>query len=170
MSEWPKTWENLCIPCFCYQVQWKAYGNVGMAQRIEHCFETALYLRDRCKTTPGFRLLIDEPECTNVCFWYIPPSLRGQTEDAEWWQKLSKVSETISGRRSIIYIGIVFGLVFDYGLYLPVILRIRYCMYFNFLLFKHQVLEGNHFGSESSHIQDILMIVLMIYLKRWHPL
>jgi len=43
------------------------------------------------KTTDGFRL-IKEPECTNVCFWYIPPSLRDQEETEEWRQKLSKVT------------------------------------------------------------------------------
>jgi len=64
-----------------------------MAQRVDSCFENALYLRDRIRETPGFRLLIEEPECTNICFWYIPQSLRGQTEDEEWWAKLSKVSQ-----------------------------------------------------------------------------
>ena len=28
----------------------------------------------------------------NVCFWYIPPSLRGQPETEEWWKKIGKVS------------------------------------------------------------------------------
>ena len=45
------------------------------------------------KKTPGYRLLV-EPECTNVCFWYIPPSLRGQDETKEWWEKLGKVGCT----------------------------------------------------------------------------
>ena len=35
--------------------------------------------------------VVFQPECTNVCFWYIPPSLRGQAESAEWWDALSKV-------------------------------------------------------------------------------
>ena len=43
------------------------------------------------KTTAGYRLIV-EPACTNVCFWYIPPSLRGQEETKEWWGKLGKVS------------------------------------------------------------------------------
>ena len=37
-------------------------------------------------------LLHFQPMCTNTCFWYIPPCLRGQVEDKEWWQKLGKVS------------------------------------------------------------------------------
>ena len=34
-------------------------------------------------------------ECTNVCFWYIPPSLRGQPETEEWKQKLHKVTSAV---------------------------------------------------------------------------
>jgi len=89
------------IDAFKLWVQWKAYGSLGMAQRVESCFECALHLRDRCRTTPGFRLLIEEPECTNVCFWYIPPSLRGQEENAEWWEKLSKVAPAIKAQMQI---------------------------------------------------------------------
>lgn len=80
-----------CIVFHTLQVQWKAYGNKGMAARIEECFENALYLRDQLEATDGFRLLLSEPECTNVCFWYIPQCMRGQPETPEWWEKLSKV-------------------------------------------------------------------------------
>ena len=31
------------------------------------------------------------PNCTNVCFHYVPPRLRGKEEDAEWWKELSAV-------------------------------------------------------------------------------
>lgn len=44
----------------------------------------------KLKQTAGFKL-IQDPECTNVCFWYIPPSLRGQEETPEWLDKLAKV-------------------------------------------------------------------------------
>ncbi|XP_067946141.1 cysteine sulfinic acid decarboxylase-like isoform X2 [Watersipora subatra] len=63
-------------------VQWKSRGTEGLAKDIEKCFDTALYLRDRLETTPGFRLLISEPECTNVCFWYIPKCMRGKVAPA----------------------------------------------------------------------------------------
>ena len=33
-----------------------------------------------------------QPEYTNVCFWYIPPSLREMEEGPEFWRKLSLVS------------------------------------------------------------------------------
>ena len=74
-------------------MQWKAYGDEGMTARAEACFDMANYLKDRLQETPGFRLLIDEPECTNICFWYIPTFLRGQKEDSKWWAKVALVSK-----------------------------------------------------------------------------
>lgn len=73
------------------QVQWKAYGNDLMAERIERFFENALYLRDRVRSTEGFRLVVEEPECTNVSFWYIPKRLRGMEETSKWWEQVGKV-------------------------------------------------------------------------------
>ncbi|XP_071824905.1 glutamate decarboxylase 2-like [Apostichopus japonicus] len=31
-----------------------------------------------------------QPECTNVCFWYIPPSLRNLPDGPELFDKLHK--------------------------------------------------------------------------------
>lgn len=39
-----------------------------------------------------FLLLWPEPECTNVCFWYVPRRLRGQARTTEWEQELGRVS------------------------------------------------------------------------------
>jgi len=46
----------------------------------------------------GFRLVLDKPQCSNVCFWYIPPSLRGQEETPEWWAKVGKVAPLVKER------------------------------------------------------------------------
>ena len=34
-------------------------------------------------------------KCTNVGFWFIPPSLRDQEEDSQWRDKLEKVAPRI---------------------------------------------------------------------------
>ncbi|XP_027766478.1 cysteine sulfinic acid decarboxylase-like [Empidonax traillii] len=39
-----------------------------------------------------------EPEFINVCFWFIPPSLRGREESPEFWEKLGKVAPAIKER------------------------------------------------------------------------
>lgn len=36
-----------------------------------------------------------EPEFINLCFWFIPPSLRGQESSPEFWDKLGKVAPAI---------------------------------------------------------------------------
>lgn len=72
-------------------IQWKAIGDEGMEKGIDHIFGLSRYLAAKVKSTTGFRLIL-EPMCTNVCFYFIPPSLRGQEETPEWWQKVGKVS------------------------------------------------------------------------------
>lgn len=39
-----------------------------------------------------FLLLWPEPECTNVCFWYIPRRLRKQSRTRDWELELGQVS------------------------------------------------------------------------------
>ncbi|ELU00406.1 hypothetical protein CAPTEDRAFT_51870, partial [Capitella teleta] len=40
-----------------------------------------------------------QPECTNICFWYIPKEFRSQEADSdEWWKRLAKVAPLIKER------------------------------------------------------------------------
>ena len=73
------------------QMQWKAYGTSGLSQLVETLFDNAEYFKDQVAKTPGFRLLFSDLQSVNICFWYIPSSMRGEEENEEWWQKLSKV-------------------------------------------------------------------------------
>ncbi|CAL1538573.1 unnamed protein product [Lymnaea stagnalis] len=79
-------------------IMWKAKGSNQFAADIENIFNCANYLAQKLAKTEGFRLVVKEPECTNVCFWYIPPSLRTLDETAEWWDNLSKVAPLIKQR------------------------------------------------------------------------
>ncbi|KAL5009445.1 hypothetical protein ScPMuIL_011750 [Solemya velum] len=79
-------------------LMWKARGDSGISERVERAFDNASYLTERLRTTEGFRLVRDKFQCTNICFWYIPPSLRGQSESPEWWQKLSKVGPAVKAK------------------------------------------------------------------------
>jgi len=49
-----------------------------------------------------FYLLNDEPECTNVCYWYVPERLRPrqfpQAYTRDWHIELGKVTATLKGR------------------------------------------------------------------------
>ncbi|XP_045164720.1 cysteine sulfinic acid decarboxylase-like [Mercenaria mercenaria] len=82
------------VDVFKLWMLWKGKGDSGMERDIDHLFMLSRYLANKLKQTSGFRL-IQEPECTNVCFWYIPPSMRDQEETKEWWDKLAKVAPAI---------------------------------------------------------------------------
>ena len=49
---------------------------------------------------PGFRLVpaFAGRQCTNVGFWYIPPSLRDLEETEDWWRRLEEVAPRIKER------------------------------------------------------------------------
>lgn len=37
-------------------------------------------------------LFLPQPEFINLCFWFVPPSLRGRESSPDYWLKLGKVS------------------------------------------------------------------------------
>lgn len=40
-------------------------------------------------------MVLDKPECTNICFWYIPRSLRSMEEDGNFKERLHEVAPKI---------------------------------------------------------------------------
>ncbi|CAG0907193.1 unnamed protein product, partial [Darwinula stevensoni] len=80
------------VDAFKFWLMWKARGDVGLEWRIDNAFQCARYMTEKLQSREGFRLVLPEFECTNVCFWYIPPAFRGKTEDEDWWEKLEKVA------------------------------------------------------------------------------
>lgn len=76
-------------------LQWKAIGDEGMEERVDKAFENAKYLLMKLQATEGFRLVMPEFQCTNICFWYVPEILRNQTETEEWWERMKKVAPKI---------------------------------------------------------------------------
>lgn len=79
-------------------LMWKALGDDGFAAAVDKIYDTARYLTEELSNAEGFRLVMPEFQCTNICFWYIPRSLRGQEETNEWWEKVSRVAPKIKER------------------------------------------------------------------------
>ncbi|NWZ35258.1 CSAD decarboxylase, partial [Brachypodius atriceps] len=75
-------------------ILWKAVGTRGLGWRVERAFAATRYLLEQVKRREGFQLVM-EPEFINLCFWFIPPSLRGQDSSPEFWDKLGKVAPAI---------------------------------------------------------------------------
>lgn len=77
---------------------WKAKGTDGLEDHINCVFDNARYFTEQIRHRPGFKLVLDQPECTNISFWYIPPSLRGQEANPDYKERLHKVAPAIKER------------------------------------------------------------------------
>ncbi|XP_019410189.1 PREDICTED: glutamate decarboxylase 1 [Crocodylus porosus] len=84
------------VDIFKFWLMWKAKGTVGFENQINKCLELSEYLYTKIKNREEFEMVFDgEPEHTNVCFWYIPPSLRGMPDCEERREKLHRVAPKI---------------------------------------------------------------------------
>ncbi|CAL4232446.1 unnamed protein product, partial [Meganyctiphanes norvegica] len=87
------------VDAFKLYLMLNVHGNAEMGKKVDDAFDAAKYLDEQARSHPGFRAVMQTaPMCNNICFWYIPPSLRGQTEDDAWWEKISKVAPAIKER------------------------------------------------------------------------
>nr|XP_015796090.2 acidic amino acid decarboxylase GADL1 isoform X4 [Nothobranchius furzeri]XP_015796092.2 acidic amino acid decarboxylase GADL1 isoform X4 [Nothobranchius furzeri]XP_054594373.1 acidic amino acid decarboxylase GADL1 isoform X4 [Nothobranchius furzeri] len=78
-------------------LMWKALGSRELEQRVDRALAMARYFAEEIKKREGFRLVM-EPEFANICFWYIPPSLRNLPDGPEFWKKLHNVAPVIKER------------------------------------------------------------------------
>lgn len=78
---------------------WRAKGSNGLEAHINKNFDNAEYFTGQLKARSDFVLVLSEPECTNISFWYIPPSLQNVPRDSEEFQeKIHKVAPKIKER------------------------------------------------------------------------
>ncbi|KAJ6644684.1 hypothetical protein lerEdw1_013655 [Lerista edwardsae] len=84
------------VDIFKFWLMWKAKGTVGFESQINKCLELSEYLYNKIKNREEFEMVFEGvPEHTNVCFWYIPPNLRGMPDSEERREKLYKVAPKI---------------------------------------------------------------------------
>ncbi|CAA9995519.1 unnamed protein product [Nesidiocoris tenuis] len=74
---------------------WKFRGNCALGELVDHAVEMANYFLDTIRNRPGFKLVLDKFETTNVCFWFIPPRLRDCEETEDWWRQIHKVGPAL---------------------------------------------------------------------------
>ncbi|XP_070548106.1 cysteine sulfinic acid decarboxylase-like isoform X2 [Ptychodera flava] len=75
----------------------KAKGISGREEETNIKFENSRYFVQLIKGRPGYKL-VAEPEFTNVCFWYIPTSLRNMEHNEDFSLLLGKVAQIIKER------------------------------------------------------------------------
>uniref|UniRef100_A0A8C1ZID0 Glutamate decarboxylase 1b n=1 Tax=Cyprinus carpio TaxID=7962 RepID=A0A8C1ZID0_CYPCA len=84
------------VDIFKFWLMWKAKGTIGFEQHTDRCLEISEYLYNKIKNRVGYEMVFEgQPQHTNVCFWYIPPSLRGMPHGDERREKLHRVAPKI---------------------------------------------------------------------------
>lgn len=73
-------------------LMWRAKGDNGFEKQIDRNFTLARYLLTKLRSHPAFKLVLNETEGPNVCFWYIPPSIKTITDDAQRNKELGKIA------------------------------------------------------------------------------
>jgi len=88
------------VDAFKFWFMLKARGMNYMEGIVDNTFDMTDYLEELVDQREGFRLVPNYKtrQCTNLGFWYIPPSLRNQVEDDQWWVKVEKVAPMIKER------------------------------------------------------------------------
>eukprot|EP00164_Ancoracysta_twista_P006336 GFYU01008802.1.p1 GENE.GFYU01008802.1~~GFYU01008802.1.p1 ORF type:complete len:518 (-),score=159.24 GFYU01008802.1:27-1580(-) len=55
---------------------WKYVGDAGWTRAIDHAKALTTYMADKIRNDASGRfVLATQPSCTNLCFWYVPPSM-----------------------------------------------------------------------------------------------
>ncbi|XP_073519037.1 cysteine sulfinic acid decarboxylase isoform X2 [Phyllobates terribilis] len=85
------------VDCLKLWLMWKALGSKGLEGRVDRVLDQTRYLAEEMKKREGFRLVM-EPEFVNLCFWYVPPSLRNQENSLDFWTRLGKVAPVLKER------------------------------------------------------------------------
>uniref|UniRef100_A0A6Q2X0K2 Glutamate decarboxylase 1 n=1 Tax=Esox lucius TaxID=8010 RepID=A0A6Q2X0K2_ESOLU len=84
------------VDIFKFWLMWKAKGTVGFEQHIDKCLDLSHYLYTKIKDRQGYQMVFEgEPQHTNVCFWYLPPGIRGMPDGQEKRERLHKVAPRI---------------------------------------------------------------------------
>uniref|UniRef100_A0A673NFA8 Glutamate decarboxylase 1 n=2 Tax=Sinocyclocheilus rhinocerous TaxID=307959 RepID=A0A673NFA8_9TELE len=84
------------VDIFKFWLMWKSKGTIGFEKHIDRCLELSEYLYHKIENREGYEMVFQgEPQHTNVCFWYIPPSLRLLPDGEEKRQRLHKVAPKI---------------------------------------------------------------------------
>ncbi|XP_054610879.1 glutamate decarboxylase 1 isoform X2 [Dunckerocampus dactyliophorus] len=99
---WSVTWnphKMMSVPLQCSVMLIKKKGTEGFGVEVNKCLENAEYLYDLLQRRKDFELVFKhKPEASNVCFWYIPPSLRSMPPGPDRDKRLHQVAPQIKGR------------------------------------------------------------------------
>ncbi|XP_076324642.1 glutamate decarboxylase-like [Tachypleus tridentatus] len=80
-------------------LMWRSKGMTGYEKHIDHLFDMAHYMiRKLNERKDRFFLILKEPECVNISFWYVPPSIRNMPHNKDKEIKLGQITAKLKGR------------------------------------------------------------------------
>ncbi|KAI6235473.1 Glutamate decarboxylase 1 [Aphelenchoides besseyi] len=82
---------------FKFWLMWRSKGMDGYRDQINRLMDLTAYFTNRIKHTPGYEMVIEKPAFLNICFWYVPPSLR-HLDPKEKNARLEKIAPKIKAR------------------------------------------------------------------------
>ncbi|XP_077870441.1 glutamate decarboxylase 1 isoform X2 [Saccoglossus kowalevskii] len=86
------------VDVFKLWLMWKGKGSIGLETQINLVYDLAKYFYEKIRDREGFEMVLEEPEFTNICFWYVPPRMRLMKDAAEKKQRLNQVAPIIKAR------------------------------------------------------------------------
>ena len=99
---------NSPILCKCIFFQ----GTSGLGEQMERIMQLTKYQVQKMKEQKDrFYLLDEDPQCVNVCFWYIPERLRKMEHTKQKEIELGVVSYFLI----IMFASIAIALKYEYG-------------------------------------------------------
>ncbi|GEQ70428.1 hypothetical protein JCM33374_g4105 [Metschnikowia sp. JCM 33374] len=60
-----------------FYLTWLYYGTEGLRQRVDHAYAIVKDFVGKISKIPGFQLVQTNPQCLQVCFYYIPKNFTG---------------------------------------------------------------------------------------------
>ncbi|XP_046915209.1 glutamate decarboxylase isoform X2 [Dermatophagoides farinae] len=80
-------------------IMWRSKGDKGYERHIDHLFEMRDYMLKGIKARGDkFHMVLENPECVNVSFWYIPSRLRNVPHDDERIKELGRITPILKAR------------------------------------------------------------------------
>ncbi|XP_023294865.2 cysteine sulfinic acid decarboxylase [Lucilia cuprina] len=83
------------IDAFKFWLMLKARGYGGFGRLLDHALDMSKLFAKKLQQREGFRLVLDEYQYTNICFWYIPKKMRNCKETEEWKLKLYEIAPKV---------------------------------------------------------------------------
>lgn len=63
---------------FKFYLAWLYYGYDGLQKRVDHAYAITEYFVSKVAHREGFQLVVEQPQCLQVCFYHHPPGFSGE--------------------------------------------------------------------------------------------